>query len=319
VDGFRLDAAKHMIEEGTNQGNTPATHAFWEDFRTFYKGINPQSITVGEIWDTPEILAEYLQGDEFDLSFDFYLAYNFIQPLIDGNLTPLNQQLALSYSLVPPGQFATFLTNHDQNRVLSQLGGDPQKAMAAASLLLTAPGVPFLYYGEEIGMLGQKPDEQIRSPMQWSTDPFAGFSTVAPWQPLQTNWGSFNVENETSDPASILSHYRDLILLRSQHAALRVGDLSVLTTGNPSLYAILRHSQQETVLVLINLSSSPISDYALSAAQSSLAEGIYTPIPILGAGEFAPLTAGASGGFSQYIPLPAIPPYATIILQLNTP
>ncbi len=55
VDGFRLDAAKHMIEEGTNQGNTPATHAFWEDFRTFYKGINPQSITVGEIWDTPEI------------------------------------------------------------------------------------------------------------------------------------------------------------------------------------------------------------------------------------------------------------------------
>ena len=166
-------------------------------------------------------------------------------------------------------------------------------------------------------MLGQKPDEQIRSPMQWSTGPFAGFSTVAPWQPLQTNWGMFNVENETGDPASILSHYRDLILIRSQHAALRVGDLSVLTTGNNALYAILRLSQQEAVLVLVNLSGSPVSSYALSAAQSSLAEGSYTPYPILGEGEFAPLTTGASGGFSAYVPLPEIPPYATIILQLQ--
>lgn len=319
VDGFRLDAAKHMIEEGTNQGNTPSTHAFWEDFRTFYKGVNPQSITVGEIWDTPEILAEYLQGDEFDLSFDFYLAYNFIQPLIDGNLAPLNQQLELSYTLVPSNQFATFLTNHDQNRTLSQVGGDSQKAMLAASLLLTAPGVPFLYYGEEIGMLGEKPDEQIRTPMQWSTQPFAGFSTVSPWQPLNPNWASFNVESETSDPASLLSQYRSLILLRSQHAALRVGDLSLLTTGNLVLYAILRHSQQEAVLVLINLSGSPIHDYALSAAQSSLPAGTYTLSPLLGTGAFAPLTVNSDGGFSQVMPLPEIPPYATLILQLDAP
>ncbi len=218
---------------------------------------------------------------------------------------------------MPPSQFATFLSNHDQNRVMSQLGGNPQKAMVAASLMLTAPGVPFLYYGEEIGMLGQKPDEQIRSPMQWSTGPFAGFSTVAPWQPLQTNWGSFNVENETSDPASILSYYRDLIMIRNQHAALRVGDLSVLTTGSNALYAILRVSQQEALLVLVNLSENPVSSYALSAAQSSLAEGSYTPYPILGAGELSPLTVAASGSFSQYIPLPQIPPYATIILQLQ--
>ncbi len=186
---------------------------------------------------------------------------------------------------MPPSQFATFLSNHDQTRVISQLGGSPQEAMLAASLLLTAPGAPFLYYGEEIGMLGQKP----------------------------------NVENETGDPASILSHYRDLILIRSQHAALRVGDLSVLTTGNNALYGILRVSQQEALLVLVNLSGSPVSSYALSAAQSSLAEGSYMPYPILGEGDFAPLTTGASGGFSAYIPLPEVPPYATIILQLNAP
>jgi glycosidase len=317
VDGFRLDAAKHMIEEGQNQGNTPSTHAFWEDFRTFYKAVSPQSITVGEIWDTPELLAEYLQGDEFDLSFDFYLAYNFIQPLIDGNLTPLNQQIELSYASVPANQFATFLSNHDQDRVMSQLGGNPQMAMVATSLMLTAPGVPFLYYGEEIGMPGQKPDEQIRSPMQWSTDPFAGFSTVAPWQPLQYDWESFNVESETNDPTSILSHYRTLITIRNQHAALRVGDLSVLSTGNNALYAILRVSQQEAVLVVVNLSDTPVTDYALSVAQSSLAEGNYTPNLILGEGEFMPVITDASGGFSPYIPLPEIPPYATIILQLQ--
>ncbi|HSQ16971.1 MAG TPA: alpha-amylase family glycosyl hydrolase, partial [Anaerolineales bacterium] len=232
-------------------------------------------------------------------------------------LAPLNQQIELSYTSVPANQFATFLSNHDQDRVFSQLGDDPQKARAAAALLLTGPGVPVLYYGEEIGMTGQKPDEQIRSPMQWSTDPFAGFSTVAPWQPLQANWESFNVESETNDPASILSHYRDLILIRSQHAALRVGDLSILTSGSDSLYGILRHSQQEAVLVLVNLSGSPISSYALSAAQSSLAAGAYTPYPILGEGEYAPLTTGASGDFSAYVPLPAIPPYAAIILQLQ--
>ena len=225
--------------------------------------------------------------------------------------------LASSYGLYGSGLSATFLTNHDQNRVLSQLGGDPQKAMLAASLLLTAPGVPFLYYGEEIGMLGQKPDEQIRSPMQWSTSPFAGFSTVSPWQPLNPNWISFNVERATDDPASILSHYRDLILLRSQHPALRVGDLSVLTTGNAALYAILRHSQQESVLVLVNLSAAPVTSYALGTAQSSLAEGTYTPYPILGEGEFATLSTDAGGAFSQYVPLLEIPPYSTFILQLQ--
>jgi hypothetical protein len=136
---------------------------------------------------------------------------------------------------------------------------------------------------------------------------------------LRANWASSNVESETNDPASILSHYRDLILIRSQHAALRVGDLSVLNSGNDALYAILRVSQQEAVLVVVNLSGSPVSDYALSVAQSRLAEGSYTAYPILGEGDFAPLTTTAGSGFSQYIPLPEIPPYATIIIQLNDP
>jgi glycosidase len=306
-----------MIEEGQDQANTASTHTFWEDFRTFYKGINPQAITVGEIWDTPEILAEYLRGDEFDLSFDFYLAGTLIPALNQGISTALNEQIALSYRLVPPGQFATFLSNHDQDRIMSQLADDSQKARAAAALMLTAPGVPFLYYGEEIGMTGQKPDEQIRSPMQWSNQQFAGFSTVEPWEPLSVGWDIFNVTRQTNDPESLLSFYRDLIRVRNQHAALRVGDLTILSTGGDALYAILRVSQQEAVLVLVNLSAAPVSNYALGATQSSLARGNYTPYPILGGGEFTSLATGASGGFSHYVPIPEIPPYGTFILQLQ--
>jgi glycosidase len=187
--------------------------------------------------------------------------------------------------------------------------------------MLTAPGVPFLYYGEEVGMQGQKPDEQIRRPMQWSADLFAGFSTASPWESLGPNWASFNVVSEINDPASILSHYRILIQARNQHAALRVGDLSVVNTGNDALYGMLRVSRDEAVLVLINLTGEPVTDYRLGLEKSSLAQGNYTPFAILGEGEFAPVSIHSTGGFSQYIPISRIPPYATFILQLqrNTP
>jgi len=317
VDGFRLDAAKHIIEEGTIQANSSATHAWWKSFRTFYMQINPQAMTIGEIWDTTAITAEYLRGDEFDLALDFYLAGLFIQSVNQESSSVANNQLQLSYASVPPLQFAPFLTNHDQNRLMNQLGNNAEKVMVAASLLLTAPGVPFLYYGEEIGMEGQKPDEQIRAPMQWSANTFAGFSTVPPWQPLGTGWQNYNVALETGDPASLLSHYRNLIQTRNRHPALRVGDLNILTTGNDSLCGILRISQEEAVMVLVNLTDEPITDYALSVGQSKLAEGSYTPVLILGKGEFTIVMTDSNGGFSQYIPVAEMPAYGTVILQLQ--
>ena len=316
VDGFRLDAAKHMIEEGSVQANSASTHDWWKGFRTFYKQVNPQAFTVGEIWDTTAITAQYLQGDEFDLALDFYLAAAFINSVNQESASAAINQLELSYTSLPSLQNAPFLTNHDQNRLIDQVGNDPQKTMVAASLLLTAPGMPFIYYGEEIGMEGQKPDEQIRRPMQWSDIHYGGFSLVFPWEPLAPGWRSQNVASQITDPTSILSHYRNLIQARNQHASLRVGGLNVLTTGNDALYGIMRISQQEAILVLVNLSGEPIRDYALSLEQSHLAGGSYTPIAILGTGEFNLLSASSTGGFSQYIPLAEIPPYATFILQL---
>jgi len=127
------------------------------------------------------------------------------------------------------------------------------------------------------------------------------------------------VDLESDDPASILSHYRNLISARNQHSALRVGDLNVVNTGNESLYGILRVSQQEAVLVLVNLTGVPVTEYTLSVEQSSLKEGSYTLRAIMGEGEFTPITVSSGGGFSQSVPLAEIPPYATFILQLNAP
>ncbi len=317
VDGFRLDAAKHIIEEGTNQGNTASTHAWWEDFRLFYKQVDPQAMLVGEIWDTTALTAEYLQGDEFDLSFDFYLAGNIIQSVNDGDASAASDQLELSYTTVPTLMFAPFLANHDQNRIMSQFFDDPDKVKVAASLMLTAPGTPFLYYGEEVGLQGDVPGDENRRPMQWSTDAEAGFTSGTPWKPIGPGWESYNVARETDDPASILSHYRNLIWVRNQHAALRVGDLNVVSTSNNALYSILRVSQEEAVLLLINLSGGPVTDYQLNSESSLLAEGSYSLYAIMGEGEFASLPVTSGGGFSGYVPVAKMPPYATFILQLQ--
>lgn len=316
MDGFRLDSAKHMIEEGTIQANSDSTHQWWKEFRTHYKQINPQAMTVGEIWDDTHIIAEYLQGDEFDLSFEFYLAGHFIQAANNGDPAPVNDRIALAYDLVPNQQFAVFLTNHDQDRLMSQVFDHDERVKVAASLLLTSPGVPFLYYGEEVGLQGEWINVADRRPMQWSGSANGGFTTGIPWEPLGPAWQNYNVELEAADPISILSHYQNLIQARNEHAALRIGNLNVVTTTNEGLYSILRVSENEAVLVMINLSDEPATDFFLAKSVSSLVEGSYSLVPIMGEGVFDPIAINASGGFFHHIAAPEIPPYATIILQL---
>jgi glycosidase len=316
VDGFRLDSAKHAVEEGEIQANTTSTHEWWKQFRLFYKSVNPQAMTVGEVWEHTSINAEYLQGDEFDVAFEFSLSYEILNAINNQDADILNQQIALSYNLIPPLQFSTFLTNHDQDRLMDQLGFSTDKVRVAASILLTAPGVPFLYYGEEVGMQGTGHDG-ARLPMQWSDEPYAGFSAGSPWTLLGFDWEYYNVANQTGDPASLLSHYRYLIQARNQHAALRVGDLHVVNTGSSALYSILRLSQEEAVLVLINLTGNSVTDVQLILDNSSLAEGSYLPAVIMGAGDFPAVTVNGIGGFRLAAPISAVPPYATLILQLQ--
>ena len=316
VDGFRLDAAKYIIEDGSVIENTPETHAFYKDLRKYYKSLNPQAMTVGEVWDDSDTVRTYLNGDELDLAFDFDLAKNLV--FAAGSHTPkyASDVQVRDTSVFLPGQYATFLTNHDQERAMSVLNDDVEAAKTAAALLLSSPGVPFLYYGEEIGMLGKKPDENIRLPMQWTNEANAGFSTGTPWRMPGSDTPTKNVAGQSADPNSLLSLYRTLIHLRNDHAALRVGDFALINSGNRSVYASLRTSSQETVLILINLSSSAVNDYALRLENSSLS-GNYSLTPLLGYGAFTAPQINAQGGFEGYRPIPEIPPYGRIILELK--
>ncbi len=316
IDGFRLDAAKYIVEDGATIENTTATHDFYKEMRIYYKSVNPQAMTIGEIWDDSNDVRTYLGGDQLDLAFDFDLAKNLVFAAGTGTPKYATDVLARDTGIFLPGQFATFLTNHDQDRAMSVLNDDLEAAKTAAALLLTSPGVPFLYYGEEIGMLGKKPDENIRLPMQWSAEAHAGFSTGKPWRAPGSDYSTKNVAAGSADPYSLLTFYRALIHLRSNHAALRVGDYHLVITNNRSVYAALRVSKEETVLVLMNLGSEPASDYKLRLSGSPLS-GAYVAVPLLGYGEFAPLQVNAQGGFDGYVPLPEIPAYGRLVLQLQ--
>jgi alpha-amylase len=318
VDGFRLDAAKHLIEDGNQQQNTNATHEWLTNFRSVYKADHPQAITVGEIYgDNLSILSSYLKGDQLDLAFNFDLANSFLFSAINEEATATVNQIHYAEKLLPPHQYASFLTNHDQERLLSQLVGNMGRAKSAASLLLTAPGVPFLYYGEEIGMQGNKPDENIRRPMQWTAENNAGFTLKTPWEPLDSGFEKSNVEGESAAPDSLLNHYRTLIHLRNEFSPLRVGDLNVIHCSNPSIYAILRIYNSEAAVIIINLSNTTIKSCILSLQSSSMVAGQYQLEPLLGKASLPTLKINDKGGFSGYTMVNDIPAYETLIFQVN--
>jgi glycosidase len=199
---------------------------------------------------------------------------------------------------------------------MSVVGDNVAKAKLAATLLLTGPGVPFMYYGEEIGLLGKKPDEDIRLPMQWSGEANGGFTTGTPWRALNADWQTKNVAAQTGDAESLLSYYRDLIAIRNDHAALRAGDTYVIETGGRALYAVLRVSKAETVLVLVNLSKGEVSDYGLTLAEGPL-NGTYEAVSIRGEGPFENPALNGQGGFESYKPVPALAPFSAYIIQFQ--
>lgn len=318
VDGFRLDAIKHLIEDGAVQENTPATHAWFEQFYTYYKAIDPQFFAVGEAWTSTDEVLEYI-GDEVDLAFQFDLALAAIASTKGGDR--INYQLVQEQIVgaFPAGQYATFLTNHDQNRLMSQLTLREGPARLAATLLLTSPGVPFIYYGEEIGMRGIKPDEQLRRPMQWTSDsPGGGFTTGRPWQALERTYPQFNVSLQLNDSASLLSHYRQLIGLRNSHEALRVGDWYWVDSDLDTLYAFVRASDDETILVLLNLGDEAIDDYALTLPAGIITAGT-SPTLLLGNGPVAPFSLNDDGGFTNYQPIQSLPAASSTIILLSNP
>ncbi|MCC6617099.1 MAG: DUF3459 domain-containing protein [Anaerolineae bacterium] len=320
VDGFRLDALRHYIEDGEDQINTPETIAWATAFNHHVHEVKPDALTVGEIWSSSYDVAPYIP-EAVDIAFEFDLATALWASAQARNPSGVKALYNLALDLYPPGQFASFLTNHDQNRVMSELRGDVGAARVAASVLLTGPGVPFIYYGEEIGMMGRKPDERIRTPMQWTSDPVtAGFTNAEePWEALADDGLEFTVAAETDDPDSLLSHYRALIHLRNAHPALRTGFYRPLDSEGHHVYAFLRSDETETLLVIVNLDRQPTDDYALSMNSGDLSDSLHAEA-LFGV---APGTALAdpvisdAGGFQDYVPLPQLEARQTVILKLS--
>lgn len=240
---------------------------------TAIRGVAPSSFTVGEMADgNAQILASYYP-DQLDAYFAFDVASATLESARTGAAAPFLNAVREANTLFPAGRWSPFLTNHDQPRVMTVLAGGRAQARVAASAMLMLPGLPFVYYGEEIGMIGAKPDEQIRTPMQWSKASGAGFTTGTPWESPQSDWAATNVQAQDGDAGSLLNHYRRLIHLRNAHSALGIGALVVGTTNEPAVAAFTRRSAAETILVVVNFGAR-----AVQAPSVSMDSGSGTPL-----------------------------------------
>lgn len=262
VDGFRMDAAKHIFPDERAEDN----HAFWVWFKGEMEKIKPDVYLVGEVWSEARQVAPYLEG--LPSLFNFDLGYAITDVAKAGQdtigLVQRYKEIRDYYKSITDDYLdATFIKNHDQTRLLTALEGDVDRARMAAALLLTMPGTPYLYYGEEIGMLGDKlstyedqfgPDAFVREPFVWDYDRR---------DKLQTSWETARYSTDSTvvpytqqkkDPTSLLNFYRNLIKFRNEQPALTYGDIEHAGMHIEELVSFTRKHQNEELLVLHNVS-----------------------------------------------------------------
>lgn len=252
VDGFRLDAAKHIYSH-----NELKNHEWWLEFRQAMQQVKEDVFLVGEVWAPATTVAPYLE-DRLHSAFNFDLAQKLVssaQAESDtGAVSSLERMRSYFNSLSEDYIDSTFITNHDMNRVMSELRGDLNQAKMAASLLLTLPGSPFIYYGEEIGMEGMKPDEHIREPMLWYTNPAGTGQTtwIRPKHNLEND--SISVEAQLEDSASLYHHYKTMIYTRRSSDTLVLGELETSLIREKGIIAFKRVHNDDELLVIHNMS-----------------------------------------------------------------
>lgn len=268
VDGFRIDAASFYVEDPSANlcMNQPETHRFFKDLRAVLDSY-PARATVGEVLPQPPEMIAYLGdgSDELHMFFNFTMIPALLQAALGGNVSGVAEVLEQTYARLPEGgHYAIVTGNHDLPRSYSLVGRETGRAKLLATLQMTLPGTPFIYYGEELGI--ESGDQVVvdwrdmaRTPMQWDGSEQAGFSESAPWIRLAGNHANRNVESEMHDPESLLQHYRQLIRLRNALPALRGGTYLPLDTGDPSVLAFLRSTGAVTVLAAINTGDRPAS------------------------------------------------------------
>jgi maltose alpha-D-glucosyltransferase/alpha-amylase len=299
VDGLRLDAIPYLYErDGTSCENLPETHAFLKKLRAYLDGKYKNRVLLAEANQWPEDAVAYFGGnggDECHMCFHFPIMPRLFMSIHMEDRFPIVDILQQTPDIPANAQWALFLRNHDEltlemvteddrdymYRVYAQ---DPQarinlgirrrlapllqshrrKIELMNGLLLSLPGTPVVYYGDEIGMgdniyLGDR--NGVRTPMQWNGERNAGFSSANPQRlflPLvidpEFHFQSINVETQQGNVHSLLWWMKYLFALRRRHQAFGRGTLEMLTPDNPKTLAFLRRGENETILVVANLS-----------------------------------------------------------------
>jgi len=328
LDGFRCDAVPYLIErEGTNGENLPESHAVLKEFRSVVeREYGGSRVLLAEANQWPEDVRPYFgDGDEFHMAFHFPLMPRLYMGVRREDRLPITDIFTHTPAIPPACQWCLFLRNHDEltlemvtneerdymyfayatdpqmklnlgirRRLAPLLDNDRRRIELLTCLLLTLPGSPIIYYGDEIGMgdnvhLGDR--NGVRTPMQWSADRNAGFSTAEPTQlylPVVTDpvysYQAINVAAQDKLPSSLLNTTRKLITTRKRSAVFGRGTIEFLRPRNQSVLAYLRRWQDDAVLVVVNLSSRPQPVELDLAALDGM-----TPVEMLGDTRFPPI------------------------------
>ena len=299
VDGLRLASAPYLIErEGTSNENLPETHQILKRIRAELDANFPDRMLLAEVNQWPEDVKEYFgEGDECHMAFHFPLMPRMYMAIAREDRFPITDVLRQTPPIPDTCQWAIFLRNHDElslemvtdserdylwqayatdrrarinlgirRRLTPLLEGDRRRVELMNSLLLSMPGTPVIYYGDEIGMgdnihLGDR--NGVRTPMQWSPDRNGGFSRVDPaalslpagMDPLY-GYEALNVEAQRRDQHSILNWTRRMLAVRRSHPAFGRGKLKLLSPKNRKVLAYIREHDGDTVLCVVNLAHS---------------------------------------------------------------
>ncbi len=380
VDGLRLDAVPYLVErEGTNNENLPETHEVLKVIRAELDRYAPGRMLLAEANQWPEDAQQYFgNGDECHMSFHFPLMPRMYMAIAREDRFPITDIMRQTPEIPANCQWAVFLRNHDEltlemvtsgerdylwntyatdrrarinlgirRRLAPLLERDRRRIELMNSLLLSMPGTPVIYYGDEIGMgdnifLGDR--DGVRTPMQWSMDRNAGFSRVDPAKlvlpPIMDpiyGFQAVNVEAQASDPHSLLNWTRRMLAVRKRHRSFGRGIQRFLYPGNRKVLAFLRElpgddGTTETILCVSNLSRTAqaveldLSQYAGRVPVDIIGGSVFPPIGQLTYLLTLPpyqffwflLAEGAQLPSWHSVPPEPLPDFATLVMRAGT-
>jgi maltose alpha-D-glucosyltransferase/alpha-amylase len=314
VDGFRVDAVPYLVErEGTSCENLPETHDVLKELRAKLDAHFTGRVLLAEANMWPEDVRPYFgNGDEFHMSFHFPIMPRIFMALRLEDRKPLIDIIERTPSIPDTCQWAIFLRNHDEltlemvteierqymwdeyakdprarinlgirRRLATLMEGDRRRVQLMSGLLMSLPGSPIMYYGDEIGMgdnmyLGDR--NSVRTPMQWSNGVNAGFSNADPerlWLPLVSNalygYQAVNVDSQQRNPTSLLNWTRRLIEVRRSTRVFGRGSIEFLKPANHRVLAFTRTLGRERALVVCNLAgTAQVAELDLSALAGAI-------------------------------------------------